>query len=1075
MEGLDFFFSCFTPIDKAVPITIGDFNKTPFTFDITIENAAISEPGRKNLIQFFGEIPLQVKPVENTQNVLLSLSRIRIPDNSYSVFSILKYIERHKSNGWFLGIGEFGPIFFDIKRLTHAQVYGSSGYGKSSFFRFLLSQTLSFQEDVMNFIIDPKQIDYRTFADHPRVASIATNRDEWFSLLTVLVNELAFREHVFGSAFSTPPASLDEYNQFKSQATSPQLPHFPRLLCWIDEAHLVQDPMNDELQGLLTVLMKKGRALGIHLILTTQRPSDISNSLKSQATTVFFFYTQESTSLGSLGWDLPQKDLTAIPGRLSAYDAIEGKFFTCQVPFINLNDSIGMSYGLGSTKTWPNRGIFPLELSESLLKDHRLAQLILKGNNISSLKNLSPAELETKQRIRTGLFNFQYQDFYKVIPVTEEKNQKPTAKSETNLSNENTGVDQLMRDFEQAIQAHKESAKETITEAPKKVLSQSETDALLAAVFDESADVSTKTQSLKLPTIDRINNTPSQQRLLEQFKKSYENSFEDFSWCTRDLSANRGLLKILKTKGRDSDKLEQMKLYLSDYALDEVSRRRLEKHLDEIQRNLQLRKKSPLLVISGYEGFGKKTLVEVLANELGIPWSKATGADLSLASGIDSKEKLLLSNDEKNQGHFINSSESNDIPDKNIVVLYDLEAALNYSRHGAYQNPVVFINTWKTGNDASFNKTDRDFKLLNEPHLHLQLTRDTYRPAKILSKLIESILKKHGYLGKAEDPEIAKSFTTVGVPLHPQNVDALVERAYKRALMSHQPFNWKVLDELISDLKIEQLSAQQTYRVILPSKTKEDLIVSPETMSGLEDVITKINNFGQKTFQFSERLRQSDRLVALFSGPPGTGKSMAAEVVANASNKELWVCDLGQLQSAFIGETEKILSEVFYTAQAQQSVLLLDEAEAFLTNRSQMKQDYSLKWVNHLLNLIESYKGILILTSNHPEAMDPAFARRIDIKTVFTEPNKEQSIRIIKRLLEPDAPLSPDIDFDRAMDGISISGGLLRNAIERLVLRMIRFGLNQIDTHLLKTVLTETQNEDQVIRQQEKQIGFHSH
>ena len=112
-------------------------------------------------------------------------------------------------------------------------------------------------------------------------------------------------------------------------------------------------------------------------------------------------------------------------------------------------------------------------------------------------------------------------------------------------------------------------------------------------------------------------------------------------------------------------------------------------------------------------------------------------------------------------------------------------------------------------------------------------------------------------------------------------------------------------------------------------------------------------------------------MVALFSGPPGTGKSMAAEIVAKEAGKELWICDFGKMQSSYVGETEKILSEIFFRAQTSKVVLLLDEADAFLTNRSGNQSSYMVKWVNHLLTLIENYNGILILTTNFPENLDP--------------------------------------------------------------------------------------------------------
>jgi SpoVK/Ycf46/Vps4 family AAA+-type ATPase len=131
-----------------------------------------------------------------------------------------------------------------------------------------------------------------------------------------------------------------------------------------------------------------------------------------------------------------------------------------------------------------------------------------------------------------------------------------------------------------------------------------------------------------------------------------------------------------------------------------------------------------------------------------------------------------------------------------------------------------------------------------------------------------------------------------------------------------------------------------------------------------------------------------------------------------------------------------------------------------------------LKWVNHLLNLIENYNGILILTSNHPESMDPAFSRRIEIKARFYNPDVPQMKILLQKMLLPDAPLASNLNLDEALNGIVLSGGLLRNALERLVVKMERFGFDEITTDLLHSVLNETQIENSHLIEEEKRIGL---
>ena len=1069
MNSLEFFFSCFTPLDRSRETTIGDVSTSDFTYDITIINASISESGRKGLIQYFGGVPLEISQIEGTQNLRIKLSRIHMPDTTYSVFSILKFVEKNRQQGWFLGIGDNGPQYLDLKKLTHAQIYGSSGYGKSSFFRFLLAQTLAFHDDVINFIIDPKQIDYKTFKEHPRVSQIATNRDEWFSVLSVLVMEMSVREHLFSQAFSTPPASLDEYNVLKKTHSKSSIPELPRILCWIDEAHILAETMYDELQGMITLLVKKGRALGIHLIFTTQRPADIPNSIKSQATTVFFFYTQEAPVLGGLNWDLPPRGTAAIPGRLNFYDATESKYFLSQVPFIDQNESVGMAFGLGTERLWSNKGIFPLNVSDYLLNDNRLVQLLLKGNTLRSLQGLAQKELETKLRVRTGLFNFVFKDFY-----PKPASQPPPISKEQNDDTDDELMDELMNSFSKAIQEQAGSQAKAMTSSKSPsspLLSQSETDALLSAIApDTTPSAGPASCEISLPTIVKINNTPSRDNMLINFKKAYQESADDLFWCKRDLSANEGLLNILKRKSSgDIDNSAIIKF--AEFAIDSNSRNRLNKLINEMKNNFSLERKSPLIIISGYNGFGKRTLVNSIALELNIPADVVSATDRDYSLGIETPLNLFIS-DASAASDFQSDKKKEIASTPRIIITFDLEDALRLFRNSLFSTPVVFINTWKEDGHNKLNKLDADFKVLNEPHLHLQLSRETYRTPAVLNQLIKTLLEKNFYIDKVNPDEISKHFAMIGIPLFPQNINAIIERGAKRSKMAQQPFDWKILSELLSDLKHQEGNNNGAYQIIQPTKGMSDLVGSEETISGLKDVVTRIANLGNSKFQFSQKLRKGHRLVALFSGPPGTGKSMAAEALANECGKELWVCDISQLQSAFVGETEKILSEVFYAAQTTQSVLLLEEAEVFLQNRSNIQQNYAHKWVNHLLNLIENYTGILILTTNHAQMIDPAFARRIDTKTTFKEPNKDQSIKILKLLLEPDAPLASDLDFNIALEGIDMTGGLLRNAVERLITKMIRYGLNEIDTTFLRSVLLETQREDTVIKTEQKRVGI---
>ena len=131
-------------------------------------------------------------------------------------------------------------------------------------------------------------------------------------------------------------------------------------------------------------------------------------------------------------------------------------------------------------------------------------------------------------------------------------------------------------------------------------------------------------------------------------------------------------------------------------------------------------------------------------------------------------------------------------------------------------------------------------------------------------------------------------------------------------------------------------------------------------------------------------------LSALFAGPSGTGKTMAAEVLANDLRLDLYSIDLSQLVSKYIGETEKNLRRVFDAAEASGAILLFDEADALFGKRTEVKDShdrYANIEVSYLLQRMEAYRGLAILTTNHRSSLDQAFLRRLRFVVQFPFPD----------------------------------------------------------------------------------------
>ena len=171
--------------------------------------------------------------------------------------------------------------------------------------------------------------------------------------------------------------------------------------------------------------------------------------------------------------------------------------------------------------------------------------------------------------------------------------------------------------------------------------------------------------------------------------------------------------------------------------------------------------------------------------------------------------------------------------------------------------------------------------------------------------------------------------------------------------------------------------------------------------------------------------------VALFSGPSGTGKTFAAEVLANRLGYPLFRVDLGLLVSKYIGETEKNLNALFDAAHGQKIMLLFDEADSLFGKRGDVKQAhdrYANMEVSHLLSRIERHQGPCILTSNLRQNLDSAFGRRFQMVIDFPRPDAALRAALWKLHIPLDAPLDDEVDPVMLGKEVSLTGGQIRNA-----------------------------------------------
>ena len=231
-----------------------------------------------------------------------------------------------------------------------------------------------------------------------------------------------------------------------------------------------------------------------------------------------------------------------------------------------------------------------------------------------------------------------------------------------------------------------------------------------------------------------------------------------------------------------------------------------------------------------------------------------------------------------------------------------------------------------------------------------------------------------------------------------------------------------------STLRLGRLAKQ-----ITPRHTWDDLILPPDRLEQLRELRSRAEHAYtvQDEWGFGRKIAPRPRISALFAGESGTGKTMAAEVIAHDRGLPVYRIALSAVVSKSIGETEKNLSIIFEEAQASNAILFFDEADAIFGKRSEVKDAHD-RYANieiaYLLQQIEDYDGIAILATNLRQNLDEAFTRRLDFAVDFPFPEPEYRQRIWAAHFPPEVPLAPDVDFAALAERYPLAGGNIRNA-----------------------------------------------
>ncbi len=264
-------------------------------------------------------------------------------------------------------------------------------------------------------------------------------------------------------------------------------------------------------------------------------------------------------------------------------------------------------------------------------------------------------------------------------------------------------------------------------------------------------------------------------------------------------------------------------------------------------------------------------------------------------------------------------------------------------------------------------------------------------------------------------------------------------------------------------------------RKIIPRYEWDDIILAQDQMAVLHEIVATVRGRPQvlEAWGVGKKLASSAAVTVLFAGDPGTGKTMAAEVIASELALDLYKIDLSTMISKYIGETEKNLEKIFSEAESSNAILFFDEADAIFGKRSEVKDAhdrYANIEVSYLLQRMEAYDGVTILATNLRANLDEAFTRRLQFAVDFPFPEKVDRLRIWQTLFPPEVPRAADLDFELLAHRFKLAGGNIRNIIVSAAYQAAADGGQVTMHHLMHGTRRELQKMGRLIGEEDLRI-----
>lgn len=333
----------------------------------------------------------------------------------------------------------------------------------------------------------------------------------------------------------------------------------------------------------------------------------------------------------------------------------------------------------------------------------------------------------------------------------------------------------------------------------------------------------------------------------------------------------------------------------------------------------------------------------------------------------------------------------------------------------------------------------------------------------------QNVFWRDALQGRIPDDRLEEvvSYISSSYCLSPFEIEETILSTVARTGCSFASLTGQMLSDTLCASKGRELEGLADYRNT--SLGLDDIVLSEDARKTIDEILNyaKYSETIYQNWGF-EHMSSATGLCALFYGPPGTGKTLTAGVIAHELRRALYVVDISKIIDKYIGETEKRLAKIFDHAQQSQAILLFDEADSLFAKRTGVKSSndrYANLEVNYLLQRLETFRGVSILTTNLATSLDEALSRRIQFKLSFPTPQPEERAQLWKCLIPRHAP-HDDIDFKVLGEYFEMSGGHIKNAVFRACVEAAATHSHLTTDMLWKAAVHEYRELGRIIRDQ---------